>query len=83
LLVTVTRSWAVKNKCEINTSKTKIVEIRKRKIDYPSGEKLQDYEIVEDYRYLGVPIDSSLTMDSYLDQLTKKVNRLTGFANKF
>ena len=82
-LIEAIRTWATENRCEINTSKTKIVEIRKQMINYPEGQKIQDYEIVSDYKYLGVPIDCSLTMSTYLEGLKKKINRLTGFAYKF
>ena len=82
-LIAMIRTWATDNHCEINTTKTKIVEIRKQVINYPDGQKIQDFEIVSDYKYLGVPIDSSLTMSTYLEQLKKKINILTGFAYRF
>ena len=82
-LVNLINTWATQNRCEINTAKTKIVEIRKQRVNYPEGQKISDYEIVGEYKYLGVPIDCSLTMWSYFEQLKKKVNRLTGFAYKF
>ena len=70
------------NRCEINTSKTKIVEIRKQMRNYPEGETLFDFDIVADYKYLGVPIDCSLTMSTYLEALKKKITRLTAYTYK-
>jgi hypothetical protein len=49
-------------------------------VNCPDGENIQDYG---DYKYLGIPIDSSLKMSSYFDQLNKKVNRLTVFTYNY
>ena len=41
------------------------------------------FEIVDSYKYLGVHLDASLTMQTYKDHLKKKIGRLTGYAYKF
>jgi hypothetical protein len=53
------------NKCEINKEKTKIIEIKKKMVNYPAQEKICEFEIVSSYKYLGVTLDSSLKMDEY------------------
>jgi hypothetical protein len=76
ILIKAIRDWVMEHKSEVNKTKTKIFEIRKQMVNCPDGENIQDYG---DYKYLGIPIDSSLKMSSYFDQQKKKVNRLTAF----
>jgi hypothetical protein len=48
------QDWAKENKCELNTQKTKIVEIRKTMHKYPEGQEIAGFEIVQSYKYLGM-----------------------------
>jgi hypothetical protein len=75
--------WAVINKCELNIDKTKVLEIKKQKINNHNGEKIGKFEIVNTYKYLGIIIDSSLTMREYFSNLKNKINKISRHTFKF
>lgn len=76
--------WADENRCEINRTKTQILQIkfrrRKLKDDVP---QFGGYQLVDKFKYLGVLLDSSLTMRDYFAALRQKVSRLTSLSYKF
>jgi hypothetical protein len=41
------------------------------------------YQLTDKFKYLGVLIDCSLTMDAYFDTLKQKVKKLTALSFKF
>ena len=51
--------WATQNRCEINQNKTKILEINNKN---SNEEQFGQYQIVEEYKYLGMIIDKKLKM---------------------
>lgn len=76
-------TWCRANYLTVNTSKTKCM-LFSVKVDSPVAEKLKDsllfngqvLEFVNLYRYLGVELDSKLSMETHVNNITKKVRLL-------
>ena len=75
--------WAREHKCNVNKNKTKIVQIRKTKINYPIGQIICEYRIESSYKYLGKILDCSLTMQEEIQALKSKVSKITNMSFKF
>jgi len=66
--------WCHHNDMEVNEEKTKVLVLCKKKgMKSLKLKKIGGYHIVSEYKYLGITIDCSLTMDSYVELLKKKV----------
>ena len=73
--------WTVHNLLTINTSKTKVMFIS-RSIPRPLHCHIRinnaDIEFVENFKYLGLVIDSNLSFSNHISFLHKKLSSLTG-----
>jgi len=66
--------WCAENYMEVNDDKSKVLVLCKKKgIKTLNIKKIGKYEIVEQYKYLGIVIDCSLTLDGYISQLKSKL----------
>jgi hypothetical protein len=80
--------WCNENKLNINFNKTKF-QLFYKSHDKPSPELLSktmqisghDIEQVQEFRYLGVLIDSSLSFKAHFNHVTKKVSQSTSYLN--
>jgi len=72
--ISILRGWCVENEMEVNQDKTKILVLCKKKgLKTLNIKRLGDYEIVSEYKYLGITIDCSLTLDGYITLLKNKL----------
>ena len=71
-------NWCKENYLDINVSKTKevVYDYRKTEVDRsPVVIDGKDVDAVEEYKYLGLVMDNSLTFSGHVEQQIKKVNR--------
>ena len=67
----VRQNWSNRNGIEINKIKSGIIQVRKdRRTPRPIARSYMGYPIVDEYKYLGVLIDSSLSLQ--LEVVRKK-----------
>ena len=84
-LETVTRiadDWCNKNKLTINTSKCKILNLGKTNTNDTFDLKDESLDIVSEFKYLGVWIDKSLTFETHVCTVLKKLTRFNGVMYK-
>ena len=62
-IINLTQQWSERNGIEINKAKSGIIQVRKdRRTPRPIARSYMGYPIVDEYKYLGVLIDSSLSL---------------------
>jgi len=72
--IDIVDKWCTLNGMEINKKKTKILIIHKRKGSKNNiNKEVRGIEIVDSYKYLGIELDSTLSLHGYIRQLEKKV----------
>ena len=70
-IINITQNWSNRNGIEINKIKSGIIQVRKdRRTPRPIARSYMGYPIVDEYKYLGVLIDSSLSLQ--LEVVRKK-----------
>jgi hypothetical protein len=78
--VSLIEDWSIANGAQLNKAKCGILPIRKR--EAPSSRKeLEGIPFVQTYKYLGVPLDSSMTLKhlaSYMKSKMKKFSQRIG-----
>jgi len=75
--IKVIEDWSEENNMKINKTKSAIMEFshrRLRKKTLVVGEKLLDYPIVDQYKYLGTWLNPKLNCDTHLKQIITKTN---------
>ena len=77
-------NWCEENKLSINSTKTKYMLVKHKKVQYEPQIKIGDYKlgIVRVYEYLGILLDDKLAMNDYLDSMWKKTNAKIGILAK-
>ena len=77
-------TWCEENKLTINRGKTKFMLVKHTKVSGESQIKLGNYKIgtVSTHEYLGMVIDNKLSMNDYLDAMSKKTNAKIGILAK-
>jgi hypothetical protein len=73
--------WCLKNGAQLNKKKCGIIPIRKREVAHDFGGEFEGIPIVPEYKYLGVPLDSALTLKHLVKLMKikiKKFNRRIG-----
>jgi hypothetical protein len=85
--LSVLRSWCTINKMQVNVSKTKYINFSSNSFVFPSVIKFHEVnclrvacdcgeiEKVDNFKYLGVMIDSSFTWKTHIDQLHNKLKQ--------
>jgi hypothetical protein len=73
--------WTVKNNLPLNASKCAVVQFSRSKDFLKFSYKLGSctLNVVDDFKLLGVVFNSSLSFATHIDEVCRKVARLTGF----
>ena len=73
--------WSVANELPLNASKCAVVHFSRSKelmdFSYKLGDRILD--VVDNFKLLGVVFNSSLSFATHVDEICRKVSRLTGF----
>ncbi len=78
--VSIIEDWSTRNGALLNKKKCGILSIRRKEV-VASRKELQGIPFVQTYKYLGVPLDSALTLKYlalYLEEKLKKFTRRIG-----
>ena len=77
-------NWCQANKLTINVDKTKYMIVRYMKVQHEPELKIKQMKIntVRHYEYLGMTLDDKLTMNDYLDVISKKTNAKIGILSR-
>jgi len=74
LALTIIQDWCSRNGASLNKRKCGILPIRKRKTA-PKHKEFESIPIVSSYKYLGIPVDSALTLEDLKTQVKEKIKR--------
>ena len=75
--IKIIEDWSKANNLKINKGKSAVLEFvhrKKKKTQLTVGETVQDYPIVEKYKYLGTWLQQKLDMKIHMQQIEKKSN---------
>lgn len=67
------RDWGELNAMGVNLKKCGIIKIKNRGKEVIKVREIGGIDVVDQYRYLGVTLDSLLTLQPYMDQLAKRM----------
>lgn len=73
--LTAIEDWCSKNGAQLNKKKCGILPIRKRQMSLNIGKEVEGIPVVSEYKYLGVPLDSGLTLKHLLKLVKTKVKK--------
>jgi len=80
-VISIVRLWCVENNLKVNESKSGILEfvprMGKNNFYLEVGSKFEGFPVVDKYKYLGLWIDSKMTMEPQLKHIKDKANFLT------